>query len=190
MKEGMDEYITKPIETTELLYILNKFLAQKTSAEAKTLEPKMSVQEKQNIQEVNVLENDIVEKSELSLSDSIEDLDIFDTIQDDEKKILIAKKFLLAQRILAKVLDNLEESYDVLDEHSTLEEALSSGSYDIVFTDSNMITEGISNTNENVAIISSIDTDKDQSITVQKGENITTTASKEEIAQIITKYRG
>ena len=27
LKEGMDEYITKPIETTELLYILNKFLA-------------------------------------------------------------------------------------------------------------------------------------------------------------------
>ena len=35
--EGMDEYITKPIETTELLYILNKFLAGKsTSAEKST----------------------------------------------------------------------------------------------------------------------------------------------------------
>ncbi|HHO42520.1 MAG TPA: response regulator [Epsilonproteobacteria bacterium] len=29
LNEGMDEYIAKPIETTELLYILNKFLASK-----------------------------------------------------------------------------------------------------------------------------------------------------------------
>ena len=35
--EGMDEYITKPIETTELLYILNKFLSDKISS--KTVEP-------------------------------------------------------------------------------------------------------------------------------------------------------
>ena len=33
--EGMDEYITKPIETTELLYILNKFLSKKSSTSIK-----------------------------------------------------------------------------------------------------------------------------------------------------------
>ncbi len=32
LSEGMDEYITKPIETTELLYVLNKFLSDKVSS--------------------------------------------------------------------------------------------------------------------------------------------------------------
>jgi len=34
LAEGMDEYITKPIETTELLYVLNKFLSDKASITA------------------------------------------------------------------------------------------------------------------------------------------------------------
>ena len=38
LNEGMDEYITKPIETSELLYVLNKFLADKSSISSSSTE--------------------------------------------------------------------------------------------------------------------------------------------------------
>ncbi len=50
LSEGMDEYITKPIETAELLYILNKFLSDKakqvTIEETDTKEPSETEEEK------------------------------------------------------------------------------------------------------------------------------------------------
>ena len=107
-----------------------------------------------------------------------------------EKKILIAKKFLLARRVLAKVLENLDQDYDILDDTSTLASTLASGEYDLLFVDSNLLTESISNDNENIAIISSTDTNNPQEVAVKYGESIGNTASKEEIKNIITKYRG
>ena len=53
----------------------------------------------------------------------------------DDKKILIAKKFILSRRVLAKVIENLGYDYDILDEIDTLEDALASNHYDILFTD-------------------------------------------------------
>jgi len=170
--EGMDEYITKPIETAELLYILNKFLSHKASVA--TSEPEKKEKTVASTPEVEI---------------NVDDLDIVEPIVAD-KKVLIAKKFVLAQRVLSKVLENMGVSYDVMDGSQTLENTLASDAYDIVFTDVEMLTEDISNTNENVAIISSNDSNNVQNTTVQKGENISTTASKEEIEHIITKYRG
>ncbi len=107
-----------------------------------------------------------------------------------EKKILIAKKFLLARRVLAKVLENLGQDYEILDDVSTLQKALASGDYDLLFADGNLITESISNVDENIAIIASTDTNNPQKVAVKLGQNISNTASKEEIENIITKYRG
>ncbi len=67
---------------------------------------------------------------------------------------------------------------------------MASGEYDILFTDSDLLTESISQSNENIAIISSNNTNDPQKTAVQKGETIAGTASKEEIENIITKYRG
>ena len=97
---------------------------------------------------------------------------------------------MLAQRVLSKVLDNMGVSYDVMDESQSIESTLASDAYDIVFTDADMLTAGISNTNENIAIISSNDSNGVQDTTVQKGESISATASREEIEHIISKYRG
>jgi CheY-like chemotaxis protein len=80
--EGMDEYITKPIETTELLYVLNKFLSDK----ARTV----------SIERASEVSKEIKAVKEVIPLDSI----AIDT--STEKKILIAKKFLLEGRILTK----------------------------------------------------------------------------------------
>jgi CheY-like chemotaxis protein len=190
LSEGMDEYITKPIETTELLYILNKFLSDKVSSE--TAEP---AKKEEKVVEENIAEMpeedvapavELSDELELTLEEPMVDL----TETPKEKKILIAKKFLLSRRVLAKVLENLGHTYETLDDMNLLESKLASNDYDILFTDADLVTESVSQSNGNVAIISSRNANSSEEASVQKGETIASTASKEEIKNIITKYRG
>ncbi len=186
LSEGMDEYITKPIETTELLYVLNKFLSDKatsTTKEPVKTEETIAEEPKETVTPVTEISNEPIEVHTEEVA-----LDMIETPV--EKKILIAKKFLLARRVLAKVLENLGKDYDALDDINMLESKLSSGDYDILFTDPDLVTESISQFNENVAIISSSNTNNPQEVNVQKGETISNTATKEDIEKIITKYRG
>jgi len=206
LNEGMDEYITKPIETTELLYILNKFLADYSVDEASTYvqdtpkkEPKEVKKEEIKIEDVlKVVDNTedkekiiIPETSALEVDNTIilepeskEEEEII--VNEIPKKILIAKKFLLAKRVLSKVLDNLSYEYELLEENTSLGDALKSDKYDIIFSDVELITEEISNSNKNIAIITP--ENSNISITIHKGESIST--DKEDIENIIKKYRG
>jgi DNA-binding response OmpR family regulator len=185
----MDEYITKPIETTELLFILNKFLSDKAVGEtAETVKAEEKVVEEaiETPEESITPTSEISEEAELTLEESASEL--FEMPK--EAKILIAKKLLLTRKVLAKVLENLGHDYDILDDMDMLESRLASCEYDILFTDTDLVTESISQSNGNVAIISSSNTKVSQEVNVQKGETISNTASKEEIENIITKYRG
>ncbi|NOR54586.1 MAG: response regulator, partial [Sulfurovum sp.] len=198
--EGMDEYITKPIETTELLYILNKFLSDKASISAveKTSVPEVDtvVENDTSVEEPAVEETEeidtltLTEDEDALLIDMPEEEDPLVSVETETKKILIAKKFLLARRVLAKVVENLGYEYDILEDLNTLEDALTSQSYDILFTDGNLITENISSSNENVAIISAQEDNNPQDVTVRNGEAISNAATKDEIENIIKKYRG
>ena len=192
LSEGMDEYITKPIETTELLFILNKFLSHKASG--KTEETVQKEEPASEALDLNVPEEGTAapvaevseEPFELAIEEPIEEA----FGREEEKKILIAKKFLLSRRVLAKVFDNLGHEYDILDDVADLEGKLASGRYDIVFTDTELVTDTISHSYGNIAIIAASNTQNPQEVTVQKGETISNTASKDEIENIITKYRG
>ena len=193
LEKGMNEYITKPIETTELLYILNKFLGNKTSSKNSTPERKEPIVEKvvtpsQSKPKVPIETK--IEIDDLIIPEPEVEVETEVVEQKIDKKILIAKKFLLSRRILAKVLDNLEYSYDVLDDMNKFENALNTELYDIVFTDANLVSKDISNSYANIAIISSSDSKNIQEVNVQKGETISSTASKEVIKNIIIKYKG
>ena len=197
--EGMDEYITKPIETTELLYILNKFLSGKTNTDSSdskkektTVTPEKNSEEKPEIQEevqTAVSDNEVTGHKE-EIFDDLVPLDTTLIEEAPEKKILIAKKLLLSRRILAKVIDNLGYDYKILEDTDTLENTINSKEYDILFTDANLVTSTLINNNEDIAIISSADSKNRQEPSVIKGESISNTASKEEIENIIKKYRG
>ena len=184
--EGMDEYITKPIETTELLYVLNKFLSHK--AVTTTIEPRVKEAPKTKVVEEKITTPvpEVIEEISIPI---VEEAPLV-IEKEEEKKILIAKKFLLTRRVLAKVLENLGQDYVILDDITNIQEALDSDKYDLLFADANLITENISNDNKNIAIIASTDTNNPLKVTVTLGESIENTASKEEIQNIITKYRG
>jgi len=184
--EGMDEYITKPIETSELLYILNKFLSAKArtvTSEEKKEELEETKAATENAKAAPVAE-EVVETApketveEVSSVDDVISLDdaiALDTEEDEgeeaQKAILIAKKFILEKRVLSKVLDNLGYDYVVLEDTDTLGSEIASGKYDIVFADEDLIDESISQNDDKLAIITSVN-------------------SKEEIESLIKKYRG
>jgi signal transduction histidine kinase/DNA-binding response OmpR family regulator len=159
MNEGMDEYITKPIEASELLFILNKFLSHKAT---KTMTDK-SVQKIQNIKEEEG-------KDTAAVSDQSNGAVIKEESY-KPKMILIAKKFLLESRILAKMIENLGHDYRVLGDFDQLENELSSGKYDLLFTDDISIAKQIIVSHPNI-------------------HAITTTVTKEEIENLIKEHRG
>jgi len=87
-----------------------------------------------------------------------------------KKKILIGKKFLLERRILIKVIENLGYSYISLDNLDNFLEEITSGKYDIVFTDNSLITDDIKKIATDINII-------------------TNNKSKKEIKHLILKQR-
>jgi len=164
--EGMDEYITKPIETSELLYVLNKFLSNKSKIVSieKNSTPKTEV--KKSEEKVVIAPADLEDKEE---TDSEE---IIKTDTSSSKKILIAKKLFLENRVLTKVIENLGYDYDTLSSVDLLENELSLGKYDILFTDEDLVNENIKNSYHDTLTI------------------ITSGNSKKEIEDLIKKYRG
>jgi signal transduction histidine kinase/DNA-binding response OmpR family regulator len=176
LAEGMDEYITKPIETTELLYILNKFLADKAVAETPKEENKSNAAEENTSTDSSHSENEeetvshdealIVPQNEdqdvISLSEDTSDkIDIIEIAPAERKKILIAKKFLLERRILTKVIENLGYDYDIVEDMNTLDEKISSGNYDILFTDAELATDALKAKADGIEIVT-VSNDKDE----------------------------
>jgi len=88
-----------------------------------------------------------------------------------EKTILIAKKFLIEKRVLTKVIENLGFNYKILDNTDLLEDELASANYDVLFTDKDLVTDSLSKSDDNLAIITSVN-------------------SKEEIEALINAHRG
>jgi CheY-like chemotaxis protein len=175
--EGMDEYITKPIETSELLYILNKFLSAKartvTSEEKQEELDETKASAEAKVKQTEETVEQAIETPSIDDVISLDDAISFDTEANEEaqKSILVAKKFILEKRVLSKVLDNLGYDYVMLEDIDKLDSEIASGKYDIVFTDEGLVDEDISKNDDKLAIITSVN-------------------SKEEIESLIKKYRG
>ncbi len=142
ISEGLDEYIPKPIETNELLYILKKFLKAKTeetfsSEEIVLNDAPKTLEIVDNIQEVNnthKLNNNIqpimleeFEEDEVAIEKS-------NPIKED-KKILILKKNPLEAQILSKVISNLDYNIEIVSQVTKLEQFIQKEEYDILLID-------------------------------------------------------
>jgi hypothetical protein len=87
------------------------------------------------------------------------------------KKVLIAKKFILEQRVLIKVLENIGYDYEAIEKIDTIESKVLSGDYDIVFTDTSTLSDEFIRNNTQLSII-------------------TEKKSKDEIIELIQSQRG
>lgn len=197
IENGFNEYIAKPIDTTELLRILHLFLHKEHKSSAtqntqiKEAKEETEAQEKLVVptliedsptlstESISASQSQTVQKDEEEKQehkpqkvDAFEENEIAQKKEQEQvKQILIAKRFLLEEKILVKMIDGLNYPYHVLDKTTPLKEALESYRYDIVFTDSHFMDDSIEAYHDLIHII-------------------TTQKSKEEIRQIILTQRG
>jgi len=143
LSEGLDEYIPKPIETNELLFILKKFLKPKIIT-TKPIARETKVLELENETLVPLKENDskntgitLLNETEEESVTTLNMLEIENDERDDiqEKKVLIAKKNPLEAQILSKVISNLDYKIEIVDKIEKLETLISHKNYDILLID-------------------------------------------------------
>ena len=172
LKEGLDEYISKPIEMAELLYILHKFIGHKSTI--KLGNKKEQNKEEDKKEEKADIQEPKAEKEELS-----------------KPKILIAKKFPLSNKILSTLMAAIGFEYDTIENGSNLLDAIKSKKYDIVFTDEDFLNSDVINAikeNSINIVLTDEPFNKDKFNDINY-ETITQLTSKEEIASIIKKFR-
>ncbi len=183
IKEGLDEYISKPIEMAELLYILHKFIGHKSAISIKNLENQAQIKDNTNPKE----------QTKANESNKIENLEKkIDSSKIENKKVLIAKKFPLSNKILATLMASIGVEFDSIEDSSKLLDKIESDSYDIIFTDEEYLNDKIINAliKHNIDIVLTDEpTNKDKLKNISL-ETIKQLTSKEEIASIISNFRN
>ncbi len=171
LKEGLDEYISKPIEMAELLYILHKFLSHKSSIRMDILETQEKKKQKDKSSQSNEPTSEEVKKA---------------------KKVLIAKKFPLSNKILSTLIASLGIESDLLEEPEKLAHKIAKEEYDILFTDEELLTPTLLEIikKQNIKVV--LTEDNNNQIEEKNGvtvASINQLANKDEIASIIKKFR-
>jgi signal transduction histidine kinase/DNA-binding response OmpR family regulator len=185
LSEGMDEYITKPIETTELLYILNKFLSSKAievpeealvpqKQEAKVAPKK--TEPKKTEPKVEAPSAPKAEQKEIKVKNT--------PTNNKPKKIIILKSSKLENKIYGRVIQNMKLAYDICEDVECLNTKILSGEYDIAFIDSFIFNESLKDIETDILIVG----DKD---IIQKNNTrqISNAITKAEIEKIINTHR-
>jgi len=126
MEYGLDEYIAKPIQNNELLFILKKFLTQ---AQEPIIEQReeTSITNKEKKSSINIINSNETGGITLLMEE--------DDSEQEPKKILIAKQNPLEAQILSKVLSNLKYEIEIIDDIKNLKTKIRDKQYDILLID-------------------------------------------------------
>ncbi len=195
LEEGLDEYISKPINMSELIYILNKFMKDKAHLEIDTpsQEPQKEVKAPENIDTQDTkAKPELKEKTEVKQVKKDTETSVEDKQKKADGKILVAKESAFASKLLVKLLDSIGYDYDVSDGKGDINRKLLTGHYDIILTDEKMVNGIMKNYLKNrggVLLLTKEPTD------MSKFENIkylviNGKVSKENLKQYIDKIRS
>ena len=124
LSEGMDEYISKPIEMSELIYILNKFLHDRA-------EVSVSI-EKKDFPATSEEEETHVDRSEENPASE----NAF-----EGSGIVIAKSLPFSRKLLSKLMDALGQEYGVAKSPEEAEIMIVPGKSRVVFADEDMLSD-------------------------------------------------
>ncbi len=154
MKEGLDEYITKPIKKDSIISILNLFIqdkidysAQEEEAAAKPTapiipmietfeeEPKPSflIEDAPTTQEISSINLPESKSDEESMSNALSSIDIFD--------VIVLKKSPIETKIFTSVLSKMCESVEAATSYNDLKQKIESKHYKVVLFDKEMLLE-------------------------------------------------
>ena len=199
LEQGLDEYIPKPIETNELLYILKKFL--KPKSKEKEIEPSSTEVLERVEKEVEVPKNEgIVILDEDNLSDKLNILEEELNNKEKErnkhsnKKILILKKNPLEAQILSKVIANMNYDIEIVHRANELEKYIDKEEYDMLLIDKEVeqFNQNIlkkQHPNMNVIMLSLNKNNEHYNTNLIKEVHVGV-IKRDNIQQLIKKYRG
>lgn len=205
--EGLDEYIPKPIETNELLYILKKFLTLKTEEDVE----KEQLEEKTISNNIEVLESTddethaqkinnglvLLMDDEDSSSSAIQEKSKEEIKKEvlENKKILILKKNPLEAQILSKVIANLDYDIEIVNHVAKLESLIQEKQYDMLLIDKeieefnhNILEKQHKNMNV-IMLALSKPTNEYYNTKLIKEVHVGT-IKRDKIEQLIKRYRG
>ena len=179
LNEGLDEYIPKPIETNELLYILKKFL----TVQSKEDRAKVDNEQKEPTSINLVRGQELKEESHTEIQ------------EDEEKRILIFKRNPLEGQILSKVISNLNYKIQIVSKMQELEAFIQNKQYDLLFMDKTLeeFNEDIlvqQHKNMNIILLSPANTTDTYYNTKLVKELHIGNIKRDKIKQLIQKYRG
>ncbi|MCK4441307.1 MAG: response regulator, partial [Sulfurovaceae bacterium] len=147
IEDGLDEYIAKPIQNNELLFILKKFLNQAQTPIIEQKRDPSTIKEKKS--SVNMISSNKTGGITL-LSEDDEDT------EQEPKQILIAKQNPLEAQILSKVLSNLNYPIEIINDMKSLKARITDKKYDILLIDRELAKsnkEIIANQHKNMNVI-------------------------------------
>ncbi|HHD80917.1 MAG TPA: response regulator, partial [Campylobacterales bacterium] len=146
IEDGLDEYIAKPIQNNELLFILKKFLTQAQAPIIEREEEPSTINAKNA--SINMINSNKTEGITLLMEE--------DDSEQEPKQILIAKKNPLEAQILSKVLSNLNYPIEIIDDIQSLKSKIMDKKYDILLIDRELAKsnkEIIANQHKNMNVI-------------------------------------
>jgi len=193
LDEGLDEYISKPIENSELLFILKKFLNQaQDRVDMPKKEDIKAKSEKRPRGVVNIIEERPVEKK--SIEQTIEYRKSIDILAGNPS-ILIAKKNPLEAQILSKVLANMGYRIEIIKDIKNLEKKIQNINYDILLIDreleefnQDIIKKQHKEMNVILLTLSSSQGSHYNRVTIK--EELVGIIKQDKLKQIIDKYRS
>ena len=202
IKEGLDEYISKPIEMPELIYILHKFLSDKAKIEIKDTKENIKVikqsKEKEPDKPKEKIDEEIksikVENNESDTKSNVkkEQKSKEDT-QDKEKEILISKKFPLTSKILSTLIKTMNFDFNTINpQENSIDDELAKGVYDIIFIDEEFVKGEVKDIikQNNIHIILTDEVKDAKNLEEIDYTLIKHLANKDEIEDIIRRIRN
>ena len=197
IKEGLDEYISKPIEMPELIYILHKFLSDKAKIEINDVENEIKVIKSSKVKKEDKTKEKKDTKSVIKKPKTKENIEKEQKTKEDKqtktKKILISKKFPLTSKILSTLIKTMNFDFNTINpQENSITDELSKDIYDIIFIDEEFIKDKVKDIikQNNIYVILT-----DEVKNAKNLENINYTlikhlANKDEIEDIIKKIRN
>jgi len=149
LSEGLDEYVSKPIEMNELLYVLNKFLATKASIGQSQTPARQSVSsandQTADPQNTPTPSSPVSPPSQSDKQESASDspatsASVSSENTDRSPSILIAKRSALSRKIISRLLDTMQKEVVTVSNAEDFDRAIHSGTFQAMFVDEDFIT--------------------------------------------------
>ena len=132
MKEGLDEYVTKPIKKESILSVLNMFLQDKIAQEDEKVEIVKKVEDKPVITSLEIVKEEEIE-IEVEVAPLLDEEVIKE--QKDQRDIIVFKKSPIETKIFSSVLAKISSTIDSVNTIDELKEKLNKSDYKVILFD-------------------------------------------------------